>query len=117
MADMAAMALSLLTSKGTTFTLRRTAVTTATGKPWMSASTSDTDTTVHGILDDYTAMQRDGQAVQATDRRYIIAASDLSSPPAPGDDFLDGSTVYEVVSVQTVRQAGTDVLYYLQVRR
>ena len=116
-ATFANLGLSLLQANGTTYTLRRTTRTAVSGKPWDVASTTDSDITVYGMLDDYTERERDGVAVQATDRRYIIAAKDMTVVPTPGDKLLDGTLSMEVVSVRTVRAAATDVLYYLQVRR
>ena len=54
--------------------------------------------------------------MRLNDRRYLVAASDLSVVPQPTDTLTDGSTKYEIVAVNTLRAKSTDVCYYLHAR-
>ena len=112
----ATSALASLQKVGTTFTLSKTTVTPSGSEPWKKSSSSTATETVYGILSDFDGRERDGQIVRERDRRYLVAASGISSAPIPGDEITDGSDQLRVQSVQTVRSGSVDVLHYLHAR-
>ncbi len=114
--NIATNALAAVQRSGTTFTLTRQTVTTASDTPWKKSGASDATHTLNGILDDYRDAERDGEIIRLNDRRYLVAASGLSVVPQPTDTLLDGSTSYEIVAVNTIRAKSTDVCYYLHAR-
>ena len=114
--NIATNALAAIKRSGTTFTLTRQTVTTAGATPWKKSGASDATHTLNGMLDDYRDAERDGEIVRLNDRRYLVAASDLSVVPQPTDTLTDGSTKYEIVAVNTIRAKSTDVCYYLHAR-
>lgn len=111
----ASNALATIKRNGTTYSIKSTTVTPNGSSPWKTGSTSSSTQTVNGILNDFTASQRDGTIVQDRDRRYLISASGITTPSV-GDELTDGSDTMRVQSVETIRAKSTDVIHYLHVR-
>ena len=83
---------------GTQITFRRIVTgtyVTATG----TAPTTETDTTIGGILTDYDADEL-GDTVQLGDRRLLIDGGLLAADPTTEDIVLIGSTQHRIVRVR-----------------
>jgi len=66
---------------------------------------------------DYRPSERDGQIVQFTDRRFLLAAGGQSIPPSSEDDQLiyEGKT-FRIVTAKQIKPAEMSLVYDLQVR-
>lgn len=74
-----------------------------------------TDTTVKAVFTDVN--QREvNDLIQSDDRKCVIASADLSNIPTTSDRIVHSSVNYQVIRVQTVSQAGTDISYTLYLR-
>ena len=74
-----------------------------------------TDTTVKAVFTDVN--QREvNDLIQSDDRKCVIASADLSNIPTTADRIVYSGTSYQIIRVQTVSQAGTDISYTLYLR-
>ena len=104
----------VLNSLGGNVTIRRittSAYNTTTGAVGETAS----DTTVKGFIEDVNKREVN-ELVQADDRRLTIAAESLTYVPTTADRAVIGSTVYQIIRVQTVEKANTAITYELILR-
>lgn len=111
--NLAATALSVITSKGQDVTLRAVANTTP-GNAWEPTRTP-TNSTVKSVREYYNVGEIDGDLVRQGDRRYMVAASGLSAAPNTDDRLVDDIEM-EIVNVEVVSPAGTPVVYIVQTR-
>ena len=104
----------LMAKFGGSATIRRVVPSTynpATG----SISETTTDTAVRGVLQDIN-LNEVNDLIQATDKRLLIAAADLTSPPTPTDRVIIGSITHQVIRVDTIEQDNTPITYELILR-
>ncbi len=83
---------------GTQITFRRIVTgsyVTATG----TAGTTETDTTIGGVLMDYDATEL-GDTVQLGDRKFLVDGGLLAADPTTEDIVLIGSTRHRIVRVR-----------------
>ena len=110
---LATTALSIISSKGQSVTLRSVATTTP-GNAWEPTRTP-TNSTAKAVREQYTVGEIDGDLVRRGDRRYLVAASGLSAAPDVDDRILDDIEM-EIVNVDVVAPAGTAGVYIVQTR-
>ncbi len=109
-----AVAESVIDTLGTEVVLRQTAlgvVNTTAG----TQATTPTNTTVKGILENYKNLEI-SDVVQATDRKFTMAASLVSFVPDLNDVVVISSVVYAIKNVQTVQAQDDAALLVLQLR-
>jgi hypothetical protein len=80
-----------------------------------TVSETTADTAVRGVLEDVNLREVD-DLIQATDKRLLIAAADVSAAPTTSDEVLISSTTYQVVRVITIEQDNTPITYELILR-
>lgn len=108
------VASKLMSKFGGTATIRRVtpgAYNTTTG----TVSETTTDTAVRGVLEDVN-LREVNDLIQATDKRLLIAAADISSAPTTADEVLIGGVTYQVIRVITIEQDNTPITYELILR-
>ena len=76
---------------------------------------STTDETVKGIFQSISD-QEVNDLVQSNDRKCLISAASVSNVPTTKDQVVYGGIVYQIISVETVAQAGVDLSYDLVLR-
>ena len=114
----ATSALKLLQKFGANVTLSHVADTVAdAARPWEVAD-NDTDETVTAVQVAYESREIDGTVILHQDRRYIIAASGMTSAPVPDDKLVDGDE-FRVINVETLapKPGAADIIYTVQVRK
>lgn len=72
--------------------------------------------TLTAVVVDYRADEADGETILQTDRKYLVAARDVTVAPAPGHLLVDGSATLTVVGVATVQPGATALVYECQAR-
>ena len=107
-----ATAARLIANFGQAAAIRRV---TNTGDPY-SPTQTPADTAVTCVVTDYAHRERDGTSVQARDRKVYVSAEGLAITPTPGDKFVLGAMVYDIVHVGPLEPGGTVILFELQVR-
>lgn len=114
-------ALQLLTNFGQYMTLTKKS--NDSFNPDTNTLTQSTSTqTVKGVILDFADRNRgvrfgDDSQIRQGDRRVIMSASGLLSPPAIGDTLTVGAVIYTIVQfINEVSPAGTVVIYDLHVR-
>ena len=96
------LATKLINKYGKSITL--TSVTTGTYNPATGSVTNTTSSaTVKAIVEDY-SYQDSGSGfteglIKVGDKKFTVAAIDLSSAPKPGDTITLGSSAYSVIRV------------------
>lgn len=85
----------------------------------VSAGTpATTFTTVEGVMviyDVFSIMQIDGQAIRPTDKKILVPNKNIPGiSPSENDQVIDGSTIWEVVTVKT---DPAEALWELQARK
>lgn len=114
----ATSAKKILEKFGASITLSHVADTVADAdRPWEVAD-NDTDETVTAVRSDYEGREVDGTNILHQDRRYIIAASGMTSAPAPDDKLVDVDE-FRIVNVEVLspQPGGDDIIYTVQVRK
>ena len=76
---------------------------------------STTDETVKGIFQSISDREVN-DLVQSNDRKCLISAASVSNVPTTKDQVVYGGIVYQIISVETVAQAGIDLSYELFLR-
>ena len=109
-----AAAKSVLDTLGTSATLRQIAL-GAVNLTAGTQATTPTDTTVKGVLESYKNFEV-SDVVQATDRKFTMAASLVSFIPDLNDQVVISSVVYAIKNVQTVQAQDEPALLVLQLR-
>ena len=80
-----------------------------------TVSQTTVDTTVRGVLEDVN-LREVNDLIQATDKRLLIAAADVTAAPTTADEVVIGGTVYQVIRVTTIEQDNTPITYELILR-
>lgn len=78
-------------------------------------SETATDTTIRGTLQDVNRREVN-ELVQASDKRLIIAAADISAAPTTIDKVLISSVVHQIIKVATIEQDNLPITYELILR-
>lgn len=114
---LASVALAQIADKGRNVTFVTPGTGTYNPGAGTYTETAATEATVKAVFTAYSLKDVDGENIRADDKQCLIAASSLSAEPTTKNKIKEGSTVYEVVSVETVQPGDTPILYKLQVRR
>jgi hypothetical protein len=76
------------------------------------------DYAVKVVMAEFNPSEKDGQFIQFTDRKAILAAQGLAIVPDPEQDqLITSDETLRIVTVTKVSPGGDDVIYELQVRR
>ena len=78
-------------------------------------SETTTDTAVRGVLEDIN-LREVNDLIQASDKRLLIAAADVSAAPTTADEVLITGTTYQVINVTTIEQDNTPITHELILR-
>jgi hypothetical protein len=78
---------------------------------------TDVTETVKAVFTQFSVKDVDGELIKRTDKRVLIAASDLDAEPDTQTKIVDGSTEYSVINTETIKPGDTAILYMVQVRR
>lgn len=111
---MAATASRLVVKFGKSITIRRT--TAGTFDPVTGTQTGDTtaDLTTNGIEQKIDTKLIDGTRIQNGDRMFVF---DKTQVPTVEDQIIVNSVPWSIVMVTPVSPAGTDIVYFVQVRK
>ena len=80
-----------------------------------TVSQTTSDTAVRGVLEDVN-IREVNDLIQATDKRLLIAAADVTTAPTTADEVLISGTNYQVVRVTTIEQDNTAITHELILR-
>ena len=76
---------------------------------------TESDTAIKGVVQNIT--QREvNDLVQASDKRLIVAAKELTTAPETKDRVVISSVVHQIIEVQTIEQDNTAITYELVLR-
>jgi hypothetical protein len=106
--------LDLITKFGKSISIR-TITDTTPAKAYRPVAAA-ADETVQAVIEDFRERDVDGTIVQAGDRRYLIAAKDVTTAPTTASRIVDGSDELEVVNVEPIAPGGTTVVWRLHAR-
>ena len=81
---------------------------TATGV----VKSSKIDETIKGVFQSISDREVN-DLVQSSDRKCLISAASVSNVPTTKDQIIYGGIIYQIISVETVSQAGIDLNYDL----
>ena len=95
-----ATVLNLLKKQGAQVTLRKTAVTVNASRPWNKDSAATSDQTPYAIISQYSAFEQASiEGTKASDLRFFMEASSITTAPEVGDMIVNGSDIYSIVEV------------------
>lgn len=118
-ASLAATALRLIEANGRAISIRK--VTTAAppdpAKPWIPGAEGTADTAAIGVFFDTERSAITNETIPADQSVLLVAASGLGVTPIGKDRVVDGSDVWEVVKVNTLKPGATVLLYELMVKK
>lgn len=80
-----------------------------------TVSQTTSDTAVRGVLEDVN-IREVNDLIQATDKRLLIAAADVTAGPTTADEVVISGTTYQVIRVTTIEQDNTPITYELILR-
>ncbi len=80
-----------------------------------TVSETTSDTAVRGVLEDVN-LREVNDLIQATDKRLLIAAADVSAAPTTADEVIISGTTYQVIRVVTIEQDNMPITYELILR-
>ena len=80
-----------------------------------TVSQTTSDTAVRGVLEDVN-IREVNDLIQATDKRLLIAAADVTAAPITADEVVISGTTYQVIRVTTIEQDNTPITYELILR-
>lgn len=118
--ELAATAQRLINENGRDVTIIRKDRTPAdANKPWRGGGTSDTTVgPVKAVIFPFNAADVDGTLVRREDKQAWVAANDTgASPIETFDELIDGSTTFQILSVEVINPGDTLLVYQLQLRR
>tara|TARA_R100001510_G_C7536464_1_gene125783 strand:+ start:52 stop:408 length:357 start_codon:yes stop_codon:yes gene_type:complete len=101
-------------SLGADVTIRYVSAGTYNTTTGLSAETT-ADTSVKGVVEAITRSEVN-DLVQATDKRLIVAASDLDTAPGTKDRVVIESVVYQIIQVLTNEQDNTAITHEMVLR-
>ena len=108
------VASKLMAKFGGTATIQRVTVgsyNTATG----TAPETTTDTSVRGVLQGV-SLREVNDLIQASDKRLIIAAADITNTPTTADRVIINNVAHQVIQVTTIEQDNTPITHELVLR-
>ena len=106
---------SLIKEEGRTITLTR--VTSGSYSPAASSATvTNVEVNVKALLLDYNNRERDGTQIKAGDRKAVLKALGLTTPPKQDDLITVDSKSHKIVNVRTIENKGDPVVYVCQIR-
>lgn len=70
--------------------------------------------TFSAVIGSYTAKDRAGTNIAATDVKLLLSADDLTAEPKNGDKVVVSGKKYSVVNVTATKPAGVAVVYEVQ---
>lgn len=80
-----------------------------------TVSETTADTVVRGVLEDVN-LREVNDLIQATDKRLLIGAGDVSAAPTTADEVLISGTTYQIIRVTTIEQDNTAITHELILR-
>ncbi|PSL23473.1 hypothetical protein [Dyadobacter jiangsuensis] len=78
---------------------------------------SSADVSVIALFTKFEQNEIDGTIILRDDKKVLIAASSLASPPQHNDILVDGDYEYKVLPLDIIRPGDTPLIYKLQVRK
>ena len=72
---------------------------------------------MQGWVLDYKERDRDGAQIKAGDKKIVMAAASVKTPPALGDTIKADGQVMTVVNIRQIQERGQAVCYICQVRQ
>ena len=104
----------LMAKFGTLATLRR--IVPGVYNPEIgTVSQTDTDYSIKGVFEEVRQNQVN-DLIKATDRRFTIAAADISVVPTTADRLIYNGVQLEIILVNRTEQEGQDIIYELITR-
>lgn len=73
------------------------------------------NTVIRGVLEDV-SLREVNDLVEATDKRLIIAAADLSAAPDTSDRVLIGGVSHQIIRIDRIEQDNTPITYEVILR-
>lgn len=73
------------------------------------------DVSIKGVLDAVNAREVN-ELVQASDKKLMIAATDLALAPSTADKVLISNVTHDIIKVQIIEQDNTAIVYELILR-
>lgn len=116
-ANAASVAKKQTESKGRNVTLRRNTEGTYDPAADTISGASTADETIKAVITEYEQGEIEETIIVRGDKKVLIAATSLSSPPDHNDIIVDGSQQYRIVHIQAVQPGDTLLLYKLHVRK
>jgi hypothetical protein len=80
-----------------------------------TASETITSSSIKGILETVSTNEVN-DLVRADDKRLTIAASSIDAAPGPDDKIVIGSVTHQIVSMETIEQDNTAIVYIFILR-
>ena len=80
-----------------------------------TVSETTTDTVVRGVLQNIN-LREVNDLIQASDKRLLIAAADLSVVPTTQDRVIINGIIHQIIRVDTIEQDNTAITYELILR-
>lgn len=80
-----------------------------------TVSQSTTDYSIKGIFEDVIQSQTN-DLVKATDRRFTVAAADITIVPTTADRLIYNGAQLEIILVNRTEQEGSNIIYELITR-
>jgi hypothetical protein len=111
------LATRLIKEKGKALVLRRSLGTTPTlaDEPWKPAPAAPTDFAFQGVLLDKAMLHKPGSKI--IEGSQFILVSVFAAVPTPADIMVDGSELWQIISVETLAPNGEHIIHELQVKQ
>ena len=107
-------AAKLMSKFGGQVTMRRIALGSYNATTGTISDTA-TDTVIRGVLQDVSKREVN-ELVQASDKRLIIAAADLTVAPTTTDKVLINAVTHQIITIATIEQDNLAITYELILR-
>jgi len=107
----------LITEFGQTITLRVYTHTPVVATPWKTTDTT-TDYTVSAVMEDFSSYEKSLETIREGDKRFLMAAKDLTVTEIKPDDLIVmGGVTWRVVEATLTSPGGTDLIWTIQARK
>ena len=80
-----------------------------------TVSETTSDTAVRGVLEDVNVREVN-DLIQSGDKRFTVAAADVTTAPVTADRVLIGGVTHQVIRVTTIEQDNTAITHELILR-
>lgn len=115
---LAALASRRLTASGETVTFVAVSDTPDDpNKPWRGPQNSETTENAVAVEKTFDERSINGETIRFGDKRYVVAANDLSMDPQTVDAIRDGGTQWSVVNTTIAKPGSTALVYEFHVRQ